>query len=112
MNNNFLILKQSKILLKTITIYVDNLPRKEYILKDKIITNCYDIVELVLYVSNIENKKDTQAIIMSKISAMDFYIEICFDKSYISENIFNKITKDLLKLYKMIYGWCYGSKSN
>lgn len=34
MNNNFLILKQSKILLKTITIYVDNLPRKEYILKD------------------------------------------------------------------------------
>lgn len=49
---------------------------------------------------------------MSKISAMDFYIEICFDKSYISENIFNKITKDLLKLYKMIYGWCYGSKSN
>lgn len=110
MNNNFLILKQSKVLLTTITKYVENLPRKEYVLKDKIISNCFDIVELVLYANNIENKRDTQCLILSKVSALDFYIEICYSREYITQSTFNKVAADLLKLYKMLYGWCYGSK--
>ena len=36
---------------------------------------------------------------------IDFYIERCLKSKYINNKVCEKMSKDLLKITKMIYGW-------
>lgn len=84
-----------------------NFPRNEYVLKDKIKSNSYEILELI-YLANTLNKEDRiiyQKKIISKIKMIDFYFKVSLDKKYISYKKYTKVGNALLNNLKQIYGW-------
>lgn len=108
MNNNFLIVKEMKIFIKSIDNIVVNYPRKELIIKNRILNDSLDILEniyLANYHKDILKKRETQMIILSKISMLDFYLERSYDNKYISEKICINRCNHLTKIIKMINSW-------
>ena len=90
-----------------------NFPRTEKVLKDKISTTYYEILELI-YFSNLLDVKERiiyQKRIISKIKMIDFYFKIALDKKYISYKKYLKIGKFLLNIIKQLYGWIRYEKS-
>ena len=71
-------------------------PNREKILKDKIKSISYDILELVYRANYLEvevyNKEriEIQSNILAKISFLDFLFEESYHKGYITESIFHK----------------------
>ena len=54
---------------------------------------------------NSNKKEEYYKDILSNISMLDFYLERCLKNKYISSKSCEKLSKDLLKITKMIYGW-------
>lgn len=74
MKNEFLIVKNIKEFIVSLDNFLNNYPRKEYELRNRLVNTSYDLLELV-YQSNY--KKDFNFnIILSKISMLDFYFTI------------------------------------
>ena len=108
MNNNFLIVKEMKVFIKSIDNIVVNYPRKELIIKNRILNDSLDILEniyLANYHKDILKKRETQMIILSKISMLDFYLERSYNNKYISEKICINRCNHLTKITKMINSW-------
>ena len=86
---------------------VENFPRSEHILKDKIKSTSFDILELVYYSNTLTTKEriNLQKQIVSKIKMLDFYFKISVDKKYINYKKYTKIGNFLLNITKQIYGW-------
>ena len=104
MNDKFIIMKRMKIFIINLNNILINYPRKELILKNRIINTSYDILELI-NICNLDNKKDNFNILLSKIFMLDFYLEISYYYKYISESVCNKKALELESIRKMIYGW-------
>ena len=75
-----------------------NLPRKENVMKDKLLDTSlsilYDVYE-ANYLTK-KDKKNKQIQILSKIGLLDFYIERLYLKKYISEKMCSKKSKQSL----------------
>ena len=91
--------------LKKTILYLDkviqNFPRTEKVLRDKINNTCYEVLELI-YFSNlldIDQRVIYQKRIISKIKMLDFYFKISCDKKYM------KVGNFLLNMIKQLYGW-------
>lgn len=41
---------------------------------------------------------------------LDFYLERCLKKKYITSKVCEKKANELLRITKMVYGWLNGSK--
>ena len=104
MKDNFKIIINIK---KTI-LYLDkvliNFPNNEKVLKDKIGSTMYDILELT-YLANELNDKIYKKKIIVKIKMIDFYLKISCDKKYISSKKYIKISNYLLNILKSLYAW-------
>ncbi len=104
MKDNFKIIINIK---KTI-LYLDkvliNFPNNEKVLKDKIGSTMYDILELT-YLANELNDKIYKKKIIVKIKMIDFYLKISCDKKYISYKKYIKISNYLLNILKSLYAW-------
>ena len=111
MNDKFIIIKKIKIFIINLNDILINYPRKELILKNRIINTSYDILELI-NICNLDNKKDNFNILLSKIFMLDFYLEISYKNKYINEKICNKKSLELESIRKMIYGWIKSIKYN
>lgn len=85
--------------------YLDNFPRKERELKNKIINNSFEILELIYLTNLIDNKECNQKKIIAKLNVLDFCFEKSFKNKYLSEKQFNKVVNDLTKISKMVFGW-------
>ena len=101
---------KSKIILrlKKTIIYVEktltNFPKKEIVLKNKILDNFYNILEdtYKIYLSN-----DSLIIknILIKIRMLDFYLQISLEKEIISRKNIKNISLNLRDITSMYYAW-------
>lgn len=107
MKDNLLIASNIKKMINYFDKIIINFPRNEFILKDKIVKNSYEILELV-YFTNELNPKDRiiyQKEIISKIKMVDYYFKVSLDKKYISYKKYVKVGNYLESIIKSLYGW-------
>lgn len=101
--------------LKKTIIYLDkvviNFPNSERVLKDKIMSTIYDVLELTYFSNELEDRVIYQKKIISKIKMIDFYFKLSLDKKYINYKKYVKINNNLLNNLKLIYGWIRYEKS-
>ena len=102
MKNEFLIVKNIKEFIVSLDNFLNNYPRKEYELRNRLVNTSYDLLELV-YRSNY--KKDYLDRIFSLISMLDFYLELSFKKKIINEKRVMNMSNKLLIVNKMVYKW-------
>lgn len=104
--NDFMIIKNIKLFIYNLDNIVINIPNKDRILKDRLYNTSYDILYLVYRCNyNSNDKKEYYKDILSNISMLDFYLERSLKNKYINNKVCEKLSKDLLKITKMIYGW-------
>lgn len=108
MNDKFLLSRE----IKNFIVYLDdilvNFPRKDVFIKKKIYEDSISLLKLVYDANNITDldlKTKYKKECLTLVSMIDFYIEYCYKKKYISLKICNSLTNDLTKINKMIYGW-------
>lgn len=107
MNNDFKILKYIKEFIIMLDDYLLNYPKKYFELRNRLVNDSYELLELV-YLANYtekEKRKEVQIKILMKINIIDFYIEQSYKKKVISEKQSIKISNNLLIINKMIYKW-------
>lgn len=106
MNNKFLLANEIKKFILSLDSILINYPKKDIIIKKRIINTLFELLELV-YLAN--NKTDDKINIkyecLSKISMIDFYFEYSYKKNYISLKKLNSYLFSLTKINKMLYGW-------
>ena len=82
--------------------YIDtllvNYPRTSFNLKNRIEATSYDLLELLFLTNIIDNRINNQKIIISKISMLDYYLEVSYNKKYISFKKMNVV--DIYSLSK------------
>ena len=107
-SEKFLIVKQIKKFILDIEKLLINFPNKDYISKDLFYSEALSLLELVYTaneVSNINDKKDIQIQVLSKLNMLDFYLERAYKKKYISEKQCLSKSNELAGISKMVYGW-------
>lgn len=112
MNEKFLIIRYVKEFIIGVDDYIINFPRKEFVIKDRIINDSLDILELIYIVNLRDDNKQIKIKILSKINMLDFYLERCYKKNIISEKICKRESLKLDKISKMIYGWIKSDSKN
>lgn len=87
---------------------LDNFPKKDLELKNRIRQNSYDLLELVYEAnvsSNIENKKRLLEKSIAKIKVVDFLVNICYDKQIINSKKYIKFGNSIEDIIKYLTGW-------
>ena len=106
MNNKFLLANEIKKFIMSLDNVLINYPKKDIIIKKRIINTSFELLELVYLANNIsDNKINIQNECLSKISMIDFYFEYSYKKNYISLKNLNSYLFNLTKINKMFYGW-------
>lgn len=88
-----------------------NYPKKDYILKDRLLNNCYDLLKLIYRANYCNDKESYKFDILTNISIIDFCLEMSLNKKIISEKKLNQVTNKLEEITKMVYGWINESKT-
>ena len=87
---------------------LDNFPKKDIELKNRIRTNSYDLLELV-YEANSTRKKERKLEILdktiAKLKVIDFLINMCFDKQIINNKRYLKFGERIDDISKFTIGW-------
>lgn len=86
--------------------YLDNFPKKDIEIKNRIRNLSYDLLELA-YKANItkENKNDYINDIIAKIKVLDFLLNLCYDKEIINIKRYTKFGEKLDDILKYSIGW-------
>ena len=87
---------------------LDNFPKKDIELKNRIRQNSYDLLELVYEAntsSNIEHKKRLLENSIAKIKIIDFLVNICYDKQIINSKKYIKFGNSIEDITKYLTGW-------
>ena len=86
---------------------IDNFPTKEIVLRDKLKSTIFDLLEIAYLANSSENKerKKFQKELLVKIKLLDFYIKISCDKKIINYKRYEKIGKHLLEITKLVQAW-------
>ena len=87
---------------------LDNFPKKDIELKNRIRTNSYDLLELV-YEANSTREKEKKLEILdktiAKLKVIDFLINMCFDKQIINNKRYLKFGERIDDISKFTIGW-------
>ena len=110
-NDRFQVINNMKRFIKFIDNIIINYPRSCNILKERLYYTSYEILELIFYANVIDNRLDIQKKIISKISMLDFYLELSYDKKCISLKKYNYGSRELDTIKKMIFGWIKSNDS-
>lgn len=86
--------------------YLDNFPKKDIEIKNRIRNLSYDLLELA-YKANItkKNKSDYIDDIIAKIKVLDFLLNLCYDKEIINMKRYTKFGEKLDDILKYSIGW-------
>ena len=106
-DNEFKIPRLIKDFILSLEEYLINYPKKEFELRNRLVYDSYNLLELV-YEANytdISKRKELQIKAMVKINILDFYLESSFKKKIISEKQCMKLSNKLLNINKMMFGW-------
>lgn len=104
-NDKFKVINETKKFILYMKEILVNYPRKHYILKDRIEKTSYEILELIYLTNMVDDRLYNQKVILSKISMLDFYLEISYNDEIISLKKLNQGTRLLDIIKKLIYGW-------
>ena len=106
MNNKFLLANEIKNFILSLDSILINYPKKDIIIKKRIINTSFELLELLYLANNkIDNKENIKYECLSKISMIDFYFEYSYKKNYISLKNLNTYIFNLTKINKMLHGW-------
>lgn len=87
---------------------LDNFPKKDIELKNRIRNNSYDLLELA-YEANITSddkyKKHLLEQTMAKIKIIDFLLNLCYDKQIINSKKYVKFGEKMDDILKYTIGW-------
>lgn len=87
---------------------LENFPKKDIELKNRIRTNSYDLLELV-YEANSTREKERKLQILdktiAKLKVIDFLINMCFDKQIINNKRYLKFGERIDDISKFTIGW-------
>lgn len=87
---------------------MENFPKKEIELKNRIRMNLYDILELCYQANGImnkEKKKELIILILSKIKVIDFLLNLSYDKQIINQKQYYKFGTKMDDITKYTCGW-------
>ena len=87
---------------------MDNFPKKDIELKNRIRKNSYDFLEIIYEANNSQNielKKELLNKCLAKIKVIDFLLNLSYDKEIISEKKYYKFGNKIDDISKYIIGW-------
>lgn len=87
---------------------LENFPKKDIELKNRLRNTSYDLLELS-YIANsttlIEKKKECLEKIIAKIKITDFLLNLCYDKKIINSKRYIKFSEKIDDILKYTIGW-------
>ena len=111
-NNDFKILQKYKSFLMNLDNSLENIPRKDIYLKDRIKNISLDVLKDILLCSyDTSSVKMYRTSIKANIALLDFMLERLLLKKYISEKNLYKLANELVEINKMVTGWLNNSES-
>ena len=110
MQDKLLIITKVKKTIDYLEKVVINYPHTEVILKNEIINNLYELLELT-YRANIFKEEKYMKEIIVKIRMLEYYIKKSLDKKIISFKKYEIIGNHFLKIIKMVNSWILSEKN-
>lgn len=87
---------------------LDNFPKKDLEIKNRIRNNSYDLLE-ISYEANLSNDKIERERLLSKaiakVKILDFLINLCYDKQIINSKKYVRFGKSIDDITKYLVGW-------
>lgn len=87
---------------------LDNFPKKDIEIKNRIRNISFDILESLYEantISDIDRKKYRLEIIIAKIKTLDFLINLCYDKQIINNKRYLKFGEKMDDVIRYTSGW-------
>ncbi len=103
-HENLIIAREARKTIRYIEKNTENFPNKNRVLKDKIISYCYSILENIYRANIFQDKSDKKEIIVN-IQMLNFYIEEALRKDLLTNKKFESYTNHLLQIDKMVRSW-------
>lgn len=87
---------------------LDNFPKKDIELKNRIRNNSYDLLEITYLANatkNNERKEELLEQVISKIKIIDFLLNLCYEKEIINSKKYMKFGTKMDDILKYTLGW-------
>ena len=87
---------------------LDNFPKKDIELKNRIRNNSYDLLELSYLANTTKNKEYKMELlekIIAKIKIIDFLLNLCYEKEIINSKKYMKFGTKMDDIIKYTLGW-------
>ncbi len=87
---------------------LDNFPKKDIEIKNRIRNVSYDLLEISYEANTTENKELKVALIdkaVAKIKVLDFLLNLSYDKQIINHKRFLKFGETIDRIIKYLIGW-------
>lgn len=87
---------------------MDNFPKKDIEIKNRIRTCSYDILEKCYIANtmiNIPNKKETLLEVIAKLKIIDFLLNLSYDKQIITQKRYYKFGEKVDDIVRYTTGW-------
>lgn len=87
---------------------LDNFPKKDIELKNRIRNNSYDLLEIAYKANNTDEKSEKIKLledIIAKIKVVDFLLNLCYDKQIINSKRYIKFGQKMDDILKYTVGW-------
>lgn len=88
--------------------HLDNFPKKDIELKNRIRSTSYDLLEISYEantVSDTAKKKELLEKIIAKVKIIDFLLNLCYDKQIINSKRYLKFGDKIDDILKYTLGW-------
>lgn len=87
---------------------LDNFPKKDIELKNRIRSTSYDLLEIAYEANTIKEKEEKIKLLyklVAKLKIIDFLINICYDKQIINDKRYLKFGERIDDISKFTTGW-------
>lgn len=108
MNDRLKIINDLKKLIPYVNGVICDFPKREVVLRDKIMDACYCSLEFAYFANESKEyfiREEYQKRILVKLKMLDFYFRCSFRSGYIEGKRYGKISHHLLIIVKEVYGW-------
>lgn len=104
----FKIIQYIRELILNIDNNLDNFPKKDIELKNRIRSTSYDLLEIAYEANTIKEKEEKIKLLyklVAKLKVIDFLINICYDKQIINDKRYLKFGERIDDISKFTTGW-------
>lgn len=104
----FLVIDFTRNLILNIDTELENFPKKDIEIKNRLRKNSYDLLELEYEANETQDLKLKMELlhrVKSKIKIVDFLLNLSYDKKLITEKKYNKLSRSIEDILKFTIGW-------